>query len=307
MAWLIAAMVVGTGLLLGLGLVDLERVHLAAGLVSRAQGDLERMGLAQGRATGLRLPSVLVRLIGWCQPLARSVTGPEARQGLAAELAVAGHPLGFDVESFAGFRLLLGLLGLLLGIYFESPLNAVLFGVGGYLGAGQWLKGQAASRQAQIRADLPDFLDAVAITLGAGAAVDGALQAVTARFDGPLKEEMEELNAQVALGVPRQQAFRQLMDRNRCRELEVLVLAMVHGISLGVPMAQTLEEQARAMRHSRSQRARQLAAAASPRITLVSTLLVTPSVLVLIIGLLILNFYLNENLYGFQDLFGNIQ
>lgn len=303
MPGLIFALATLTGLLCGLGLRDLDRAWTSRDVIRRAAESL--MESPERTIKRLRVNPTMATLIDLCRPLAVSFVSADGKRNIQRELDFAGHPLGFDVESFLGFRLLLTVSGALAGWYIGNLIYMVIGAATTYFLAMQWLTGQSAERQAQIRMDLPDFLDAVAISLSAGAPVDTALREVTDRFDGPLREEMEELNAQIYLGVPRQQAFRQLLERTRCRELEVVVLALVHGLQLGVPMAQTLEDQARAMRHSRSQRARQLAAAATPKITLVSTLLVTPSVLLLIMGLLVINFYFNDNLYGFRDVFGN--
>lgn len=292
-------------LLLTAGLLDLGRAHSALHALEQAAERLRpNEGAAPLRGGGLKLPSLLIALMRLCMPLVRPLWSEDAKRQVAKELSLAGHPRGFDTDNFLAFRVALTLIGALLGLLLEDLLLAVLLMGAGLLAPWQWLKSEAAKRQARIRADLPDFLDAIAISLSAGTPVDTALRAVTQRFDGPLQEEMEDLNAEISLNVPRQQALRRLLDRTRCRELEVLVLALIQGLQLGVPMAATLEEQARAMRHSRTQRARQLAAAASPRITLVTTLLVTPSVLVLIIGLLILNFMFNDSMHGFRDLFG---
>lgn len=300
---LIFALCAATGLLCGLGLRDLDWAWTSRDVLGRAARTLADASAQTMKR--LRVHPSLASLIDLCRPIAASLVSADGKQSVQRELDFAGHPLGFDVGSFLGFRLLLTASGALVGLYVGNLIIMALGAATAHFLAMQWLTGQSAARQAQIRMDLPDFLDAVAISLSAGAPVDTALRQVTDRFDGPLREEMEELNAQIYLGVPRQQAFRQLLERTRCRELEMVVLALVHGIQLGVPMAQTLEDQARAMRHSRAQRARQLAASATPKITLVSTLLVTPSVLLLIMGLLVINFYVNDNLYGFRDLFGN--
>lgn len=303
MPGLIFALATVTGLLVGFGLRDLDRASSRREVMRRAAEHL--IEAPEKSIKRLRLDPTMVSLIGLCRPVAVSLVSKEGKRSIQRELDFAGHPLGFDAESFLSFRLLLTVTGALVGLYIGNLTYMTVGAAITYFLAMQWLAGQSAERQAQIRMDLPDFLDAVAISLSAGAPVDTALREVTDRFDGPLREEMEELNAQIYLGVPRQQAFRQLLERTRCRELEVVVLALVHGLQLGVPMAQTLEDQARAMRHSRSQRARQLAAAATPKITLVSTLLVTPSVLLLIMGLLVINFYFNDSLFGFRDLFGS--
>lgn len=303
---MIAVLALLTALCAGAGLRDLDRHAAGRKALFHAARD-ERRRTAGGGAgpADLPLPPWLARPVRIFQPLGLALAGEEARRAIRRQLLAAGRPQGFDVAAFVGLRLSTTVLGLLLGAYLESLPLTGLMAIAGWMAPGQWLQGKVSERQSQIRSDLPDFLDAVAISLAAGAPVETALQDVTERFDGPIRQEMEDVLAQIALGVPRQQAFRQVLERNPSRELESVVLALVHGMQLGVPLSEALALQARAMRNTRAQRARQLAGQAAPRITLVSTLFVTPSVLFLIIGLLVLNFYFNKNLFGFQDLMGS--
>jgi len=252
--------------------------------------------------SGVRtMPAWLVTGIRWCQPIGWLLSGAAEKAALHRKLRASGQPWGLDVRSYLGLRIFATISGILFGLLLKNPVMALMLGVGGWLGLEQWISGRVNDRQSQITADLPDFLDSVAVSLSAGAPVETALQEVTEQLDGPLQEEFRDVLAEIALGVPRQQAFRRLLDHNRSRELEAVVLSIIHGMQLGVPLSDALSGQAKAMRNTRAQRARQLAGAASPKITLVSTLMITPAVLFLIIGLLVLNFFFNKELSGFQS------
>lgn len=236
-------------------------------------------------------------------PLAERFSGAEESKRLSRLLDQAGHPLGMKVHDLLGLRMLCAVCGLLAGWLFFDTWFAIVGGVGGYLGVVYWLRSIAGAREAQIRVDLPDFLDAVSISLRAGVTIEHALRVVTVHFEGPLHDEFARLLDEIKLGLPRAAALRHMMERTTCKELELLALALIHGLQLGVPLSETFMVQAKALRSSRAQRARQLAGKATPKITMVSTMLVTPAVLGLILGILVLNFMSNPALMGFRDFF----
>jgi len=266
--------------------------------------------LIQAMSNGTRvnrdqtLPSWMRGLIQVAQPIGMVLTSPDTHKDLRKDLLAAGRPYGFELEQFAGLRLLAVLFGAITGFcYLQTVAACGLGAVSGWFLINQWLKGLVQSRQARMRADLPDFLDCDAINQAAGSPIDAALMDVTAQFDGPLRSEMDEVLAQISLNVPRQNAFRQLRDRNPSPEMEGVTLAIVNGLQLGVPLADALKGQAQALRNTRAQRARQLAAQVTPRITVVSTLLITPAVLLLVVGLLVLNFMFNPEFEGMRTMF----
>jgi tight adherence protein C len=272
--------------------------------------ELLRAGAAERRADlhvksqGRPLPSWLRQVVRLCTPLGMALIGPGGDEAVATQLGAAGHPMRLSAPEFVGLRVAAAIALGLMGLVLRSPLLALPLCVGGWVIVGQWLAGQIANRQARIRTDLPDFLDCVAVSLAAGAPIETALQDVTGRFDGPLADEFHQILAQMQLGVPKQQAFRQAADRARSRELEAVITSLVHGMQLGVPLAESMQLQAKAMRNLRAQQARQMAGAAAPKITLITTLLITPAVMYLIVGLLILNFALSSEFSGFRGLLG---
>jgi tight adherence protein C len=132
---------------------------------------------------------------------------------------------------------------------------------------------------------------------------DPALRLVAERFAGPLSQELLHFCQEVEIGLPRIEAYKNILARNKCKELDVLVQALIQGAQLGVPIATTFAIQARDMRALRAHRAKELAAKASPKITLVTTFLVTPAVFLFIIGLLVLNLIFNPGAFGISGLF----
>src|SRR6185312_562615 len=98
---------------------------------------------------------------------------------------------------------------------------------------------QAKKRQEALRLDLPDFLDTISTSLQAGVSLDQALKEVIRFFDGPLREEFSRFNYEIDLGVPRDTAYRNLLERNDNQEFQGLIKGLIQGQKLGVPIATT--------------------------------------------------------------------
>jgi len=218
----------------------------------------------------------------------------------------AGNPMDIDLTQFYGMKYVLGfgswfffwfyfLLGLPFGYFLLIGMPIFMF-----FFPNMWIKSMAQKRQEQISSSMPDFLDTVSITLQAGVSLEGALRQVTTIMKGPLSEEFQKFLQQTNLGVPRRTAFQNLLHRNSARELEVLVLSLLQGIELGVPISNIFRIQADDLRVNRGHTAKEKAAKASPKITLVATFVITPSILLLIVGLIGLNYMYNPELLGLK-------
>ncbi len=219
-------------------------------------------------------------------------------------LKEAGRPLGLTLESFFGFRFVTGLIGLLFGSFYTFlglPFALIILMVaimGGFFGPSAWLYFSAVRRQEEISMMMPDFLDTVSVSLQAGVSLDGALKHVTSQLEGPLSEEIDRFNKEVELGVQRNTAYHNLMDRNSSKELQTLVNALIQGSTLGVAVARTFKLQAEDLRITRGFTAKEKAAKANPQVTLVTTFFIAPAVFGFIMGLIVLNIIYNPAAFG---------
>lgn len=281
--------------------------YLAArqALRRRLQGDTHRLPSQAAPAAGL--PGWLRELARKCAPLAARVgQTPERVQAL---LARAGNPGGLGAAEFQGLRVAFVLAasaggGLTALAGFGGPKTLLLLLLAAWFGPQLWLKQAAQDRQARIAADLPDFLDQLSIGLAAGMATDPVLRLVADQSGGPLGEEINRYLRQVELGVERIEALGSLRRRNAGPEVELLVQCLQQGYHLGVPVAATLAQQARHLRSLQAEKARELAARASPKVILVTTFIITPGVMLLVLGLIVLNLLYNPGGFGLTRLFG---
>ena len=153
----------------------------------------------------------------------------------------------------------------------------------GFLWMDVWISGRARRRQARIDRDLPDFLDVVAVTVGAGVGFRAAFARVAGRLGGPLSEEITTALRQMELGADRRTAFTDLRRRNPSESLGRVVTALLQAEELGAPLTDTLVALGGEMRRYFAQDARRRAARAAPRVSMIITMVMVPGALVLMV------------------------
>ncbi len=141
----------------------------------------------------------------------------------------------------------------------------------------------ARKRRERIDRDLPDFLDVLAVTVSAGIGFRQALGVVSERFGGPLSEEVTTTLHQITNGASVRSAFRAMRDRNTSESIEEFTTAYLQAEELGAPLVDTLNQIAADMRRASAQRYRQKAAAIAPRVTLLTTVIMVPGAMILLI------------------------
>jgi len=235
------------------------------------------------------------------RPLARKIA-PRFRslqpliqpRNTAANLAYAGNPLGLDLDLLLGVQVVggisLGLLGAVAG--FPRGLAAglaatIVFAIGGTLYPLVWLDSRGKERQRAITRAVPDALEILSISVQAGLNFDAAMVHLVERLEGPLAEELGKFFRELRMGIPRGEAYSRLLERNNSEELHAVIGAISQAQQLGVPIVKTLQEQADEMRTRRLQRAKEEGAKASPKIALVTTILIAPSAMCLMISTLL--------------------
>lgn len=231
------------------------------------------------------------------------------KNDIQRKLELAGFPENLDLDSFYGLRFV-SFIGFSFGavllqtLGFINGILQLLIMIFGLFAPTVWIKLAAAARQEQISVDLPEFMDMMSVTLQAGIPLEPAMKQIVNGMEGPLAEELNRFIQELDMGVSREEAFTRLMKRNNSPELEMLVTALLQGSKLGVPIANTFRNLSEDIRNTRINRMKEKAAKAGPKVTLITTFFILPGVLLLIIGLLILNFIYNPEGMGVSGGFG---
>ncbi|GLY85312.1 DUF5936 domain-containing protein [Actinoallomurus iriomotensis] len=237
------------------------------------------------------------RLGGPLTPLVLRLTPPSARPRLRERIDAAGRPSGMTVDDYARqkagnvtFNGCLAIVAVLIG----QPILALLLLAVGWSQIDLVLWSKARERQEQIERILPDFLDVLAVVVSAGLGFRQAVERVAESMPGPLAEEMNGALRQMALGVPRREAFEELRRRNGSRSLASFVTAIMQAEELGAPLAGAVVEISGDMRREAAQQARRRAQRAEPRITMVTSFVMVPGVLILTVGAMFFGMHMSE-------------
>lgn len=206
---------------------------------------------------------------------------------LQRHIDMAGRPDGLDVDAVLVqcFRWLLIVTPVIvLGVFQLAVHLIVLPVVLAVVMPLANLSGMGRKRRERIDADLPDFLDVLAVTVSAGLGFRRALETVAERFGGPLSEEVTIVLQQIANGASVRSAFRNMRRRTHSEAVDEFVTAYLQAEELGAPLVDTLNQIATDMRRASAQRLRQRAAQVEPRISLVLTLVLIPGAMIILAG-----------------------
>jgi tight adherence protein C len=259
------------------------------------RGPVERLQALERADTGPRAPWYRRLFDGLAQRLGPRIVPAvrtSKRESIGRRLDLAGRPADLTVQRFVGYKAagaaVLGGLLLLMALGGGSFLLAVLgAGVGWFL-PDVLISRAGRLRQERIERDLPDFLDILAVTVRAGLGYRLSLARVSEALGGPVGEEMLVALRQMELGASRRSAFEALRERNGSEQLSSFVAAQLQAEELGVPLSEALNDIAADMRRAAHQAARRRAARATPRVSLIVTMLIVPGTMVLVIVSIIL-------------------
>jgi tight adherence protein C len=139
------------------------------------------------------------------------------------------------------------------------------------------------NRQQVVQVALPDALDQMSISVEAGLGFDAALGRVVQTGTGPLVEELARTLQEIAIGIPRKQAFRNLVERTDVPELRHFVFAVNQAEEYGLPIAQVLRVQSKELRVIRRQRAEEKALKIPVKIVFPLILCIFPALFVVLL------------------------
>lgn len=199
---------------------------------------------------------------------------------VTAEEYIAGQAVGAGAGVIGGLLLAVAF-GLEGGQIAAATIAA---GVFGFFLPGLYAKQNRDKRVEAIERELPDVLDVLAISVEAGVGLEGAIQAVTDRFQSPLADELGHMLTEMELGLSRRESLQNLRARTEVSDLNGFVLSLLQADALGMPMTRVLQTQADEMRRRRRQRVREAAAKLPVKLLFPLVVFILPSLFVVILG-----------------------
>ncbi len=214
----------------------------------------------------------------------------EERTGL--RLVAAGWARKMSPTEFLAAKVVLAacgvIIGALLGTLAHSAgkafiLGAVL-GVVGFFVLDLIVVRRGRMRREEMRRDLPDVLDILAVSVEAGMSFDAALAKLSEHKQGPLVEQFELVLSELAIGENRAYALRKMSDRLDIPELTAVVTALIQSEQLGTPLGHILRTQATESRARRRVAAEERAMKAPVKMVIPIGIFIFPSVFIVIIA-----------------------
>ncbi len=188
---------------------------------------------------------------------------------------IAGAFLALSIGAFASLAIALIAVPLLAAAGFRIP---------DYI-----LSSRIRGRREAVRADLPDALDLLAVSVEAGLGFDGAVTKLTEHMSGPLVDEFARLLSEVRIGEARQTALKNMAARVDAPELSAFVRAVVQADQLGISLGRILRVQAADSRVRRQTAAEEQAMKAPIKMMFPTVLFIFPAMFIVLLGPAVLN------------------
>ena len=215
--------------------------------------------------------------------------------GVSTRLLAAG--LTISPNTFLAFKSGLSIVGLVAGAFFggaiTGPGGVLLFAIAlagfGFIAPDFFVSHKARARKERIRAELPDALDLMAVSVEAGMGFDGAIVKLTEHMAGPLADEFALTLSEIRIGESRQDALKKLSARAGTQELSSFVRAIIQADQLGISLGRILRVQATDSRLKRQAAAEEKAMKAPIKMLFPTVLFIFPAMFLVILGPAFLN------------------
>jgi tight adherence protein C len=239
----------------------------------------------------------LVAPIGeWLAAWALRVNPRSTRDSIELRLMAAGLSRRLSSTGFLAIKGVFALGGLFVGSMLGASrgpggliMGALFLGAIGFLAPDYGLTLKARGRKERIRADLPDALDLLAVSVEAGLGFDAALSRINEHMEGPLAEEFGLTLSEMRIGESRSEALRRLAERVDAQELSAFTRALVQADQLGTSLGRILRVQAADARLRRQAAAEERAMKAPIKMLFPTVLFIFPAMFLVILGPAILN------------------
>jgi tight adherence protein C len=206
---------------------------------------------------------------------------------LAAGMGRTMTPTAF-LAGKAAFGAIGALFGLMFGLGSLGLLGALalagLFAAGGFALPGVFVSGKARRRREEIRSQLPDALDLLAVSVEAGLGFDGAVAKLTEHMEGSLTDEFSLTLGEMRIGESRQDALKKMAERVATPEVATFTRAIIQADQLGISLGRILRLQATDTRLKRQAAAEEKAMKAPIKMLFPTVAFIFPAMFLVILG-----------------------
>jgi len=232
----------------------------------------------------------------WLARWALKVNPRSSTDAVSLKLMAAGMSRTMSPSGFLALKGLFALGGLFMGALIGSGrgfsgilMGSMVLGSLGFLGPDYFMTLKARGRRERVRADLPDALDLLAVSVEAGLGFDASLAKLNENMDGPLAEEFGLTLSEMRIGESRSEALKRLSERVDAQELSAFTRAIIQADQLGTSLGRILRVQAADARLRRQAAAEERAMKAPIKMLFPTVLFIFPAMFLVILGPAILN------------------
>jgi tight adherence protein C len=252
---------------------------------TRNQRELETRRSVNDRVLGpmaARLAGITMKLMPKTDPDVVS------NRLLAAGLARSVTPQAYLAmkTGFAGVFILFGFFIILSKTI--DPLFGVMIAFGGgavgFIAPDFVINNRIRGRKDQMRAELPNVLDLLCVSVEAGLGFDQALVKLNERMEGPLVDEFALVLHEMRIGQSRTAALKNLSDRVESPEVSQFARAIIQADQLGIALSRILRVQSQDMRLRRQLAAEEKAMKAPVKMLFPTVVFIFPSMFVVALG-----------------------
>ncbi len=242
----------------------------------------------------------LARIASILRPFARLAKPTEGEElsRIQHTLVQAGYRNENAVEVFLGVKLLLTPIAILIlwqvNIHLEAPLEfpmsfavAMIACAVAFFLPNVFVSNKIANRKLLLEQPLPDAIDLLVTCVEAGLSLDAAMARVSQEMElvAPLlAQELKQTMLEIQAGVKRSDAFHRLSNRTGVEDLKSLSAMIIQTEMFGTSVSRALRVHSEAMRTKRMQRAEELAAMVSVKMTVPLIFFILPSLMIVVMG-----------------------
>ena len=157
-----------------------------------------------------------------------------------------------------------------------------------FLGAWQlplvFARRREAARRSAVDRELTDALGEMVMSVEAGLTLESAMNVYSQRHHSALADEFRVALDRIALGISRDLALKELLDRTPTSGMQLFVAAIRQNQRIGAPLATVLRQQASTARRRRRQDVEERSAKLAMKMVFPTVLCILPALMIVVVG-----------------------
>jgi tight adherence protein C len=266
-----------------------QRLMTVTGQMKQSNADR-----AKEEAGAMKQASQVVQTVGsWAEH--RFPKEEKDKDDLVQKLSYAGIRGPQAIALYQGTRMTIALALFVVAFFYWADQTlwnrfsvGVMAGLVGFYAPNLYLIKRTKKRMDKIRKTLPDCLDTLVTCVEAGLGLNAAIDRIAEERSGNRNDvmggELKYMTYELQAGIPRDQCFHNLGNRNGVDDLQALSAFMVQSEKLGTGLVEALKIYADELRVRRRQRAQEQANKAAVKLLFPLVFFIFPTMFLVILG-----------------------